>query len=140
MPPPFCGCGSKHTGLSSVRVALRSRRLKRLVVYDQTFRGRDLNAHFKDAETKIDAAVSLGHAYAIVTQAPTDFDARTRASFLRIAPAKYEYGWKMAMIGDECVVVAVKPGSDAAAKGLTPGDRRLIGAGDVATASRSTAA
>ncbi len=33
-----------------------------------------------------------------------------------------EYGWNMQMIGDKCYVVAVKPGSDAEAKGLKEGD------------------
>jgi C-terminal processing protease CtpA/Prc len=33
-----------------------------------------------------------------------------------------EYGWQMQAIGDKCYVIAVKPGSDAEAKGLKRGD------------------
>ena len=34
-----------------------------------------------------------------------------------------EYGWQMKAVGDDCYVSAVKPGSDAEAKGLKVGDR-----------------
>ena len=33
-----------------------------------------------------------------------------------------EYGWQMQAIGEQCFVTAVKPGSDAAAKGIKAGD------------------
>jgi len=36
--------------------------------------------------------------------------------------SKTEYGWQMEMIGDKCFITAVKPGSDAAAKGIAEGD------------------
>jgi carboxyl-terminal processing protease len=42
-----------------------------------------------------------------------------------MSATQIEHGWKMQMIGDKCYVVAVKPGSDADAKGLKPGDRIL---------------
>jgi len=41
-------------------------------------------------------------------------------------PYRIEYGWRMQMIGDKCYVVAVKPGSDAEAKGLKEGDQVAI--------------
>jgi C-terminal processing protease CtpA/Prc len=40
-----------------------------------------------------------------------------------------EYGWEMQMVGDKCFVVAVKPGSDAEAKGLKVGDEVYTVAG-----------
>ena len=41
---------------------------------------------------------------------------------------RVEYGWRMQAVGDAVYVSAVRPGSDAEAKGLKPGDR-VIGAG-----------
>lgn len=93
--------------------------------YDPTFHGIDLQATFKDAETQLDTAVSLGHAMAIIAQAMLALgDSHTYF----IPPARadsYDYGWQMQMVGDDCFVTSVKPGSDAEAKGLKPGDRLL---------------
>jgi C-terminal processing protease CtpA/Prc len=90
--------------------------------YDPNFRGLDLNARFSAAEEKIKTAASLGQLFGIIAQAMADLnDSHTRF----IPPprsASTEYGWQMQMIGDKCFVVAVKPGSDAEAKGLKEGD------------------
>jgi C-terminal processing protease CtpA/Prc len=90
--------------------------------YDPTFRGKDLDAHFKAAEELIEKAETTEQVYAVVAQALMDFD----DSHLYFVPpmwaASAEYGWKMQMIGDAAYVVAVRPGSDAEAKGLRPGD------------------
>ncbi|MDT7779182.1 MAG: hypothetical protein QOC99_1694 [Acidobacteriota bacterium] len=90
--------------------------------YDPTFRGKDLDAHFKAAEELIAKAETTEQVYAVVAQALMDFD----DSHLYFVPpmwaASAEYGWKMQMIGDAAYVVAVRPGSDAEAKGLRPGD------------------
>lgn len=90
--------------------------------YDPTFRGIDLEARFKTAEEKVDAAKSLGQVFGIVAQALLDFE----DSHLFFLPPQrsdtVDYGWQMQMIGDKCYVSAVKPGSDAEAKGLKPGD------------------
>lgn len=105
--------------LAEIKAAVRDR------YYDKAYRGLDLNAHFKASETKLEAAVSLGHAYAIIAQTLIDFgDSHT---FFIPPPraATYEYGWEMQMVGDDCLVTAVKPASDAEAKGLKPGDRVL---------------
>ena len=90
--------------------------------YDSTFHGVDLDAHFKEADDKIKQATSLGQMFGIIAQTLIDFD----DSHLYFVPpgrsARYDYGWRMAMIGDKCFVTAVKPDSDAAAKGLQAGD------------------
>jgi carboxyl-terminal processing protease len=105
--------------LNEIKSAIRS------TYYDQAFRGLDLNQHFKAAETKIDAAVSLGHAYAVIAQALIDFGDSHTFFLPPQRAATFEYGWEMQMIGDTCYVVAVKPGSDAEKKGLKPGDQLL---------------
>ena len=90
--------------------------------YDPTFRGKDLDAHFKAAEEKMKQAQSLGQLFGIIAQALLDFD---DSHLFFVPPARssrYDYGWRMQMIGDRCFVTAVKPGSDAEAKGLKPGD------------------
>ncbi len=90
--------------------------------YDPTFRGVDLDAHFKQAEERMKQAQSLGQLMGIIAQALIEFD----DSHLFFVPpgraARYDYGWRMQMIGDRCFITAVKPGSDAEAKGLRPGD------------------
>jgi C-terminal processing protease CtpA/Prc len=91
--------------------------------YDRTYRGIDLKAHFGAAREKIDTARSVGHAYAIIAQALVDFDDSHTFFIPPMRAATYEYGWTMQMVGDSCYVTAVKPGSDAEAKGLKPGDR-----------------
>jgi carboxyl-terminal processing protease len=93
--------------------------------YDPTYRGIDLEAHFKKAEEKMKQAQSLGQLFGIIAQALLDFD----DSHLFFVPpnraSRFDYGWRTQMIGDRCFVTAVKPGSDAEAKGLKPGDEIL---------------
>ena len=90
--------------------------------YDPTFRGIDLEARFKAADEKVDAAKSIGQVFGIVAQVLLDFE---DSHLFFIPPQRsdsVDYGWQMQMIGDNCYVSAVKPGSDAEAKGLKPGD------------------
>ena len=90
--------------------------------YDPAFHGVDLDTHFATADEKVKQATSLGQMFGIIAQALIDFD----DSHLYFLPpgraSRYDYGWRMAMIGDKCFVTSVKPGSDAAAKGLHAGD------------------
>ena len=93
--------------------------------YDPNFRGLDLDARFLAAEEKLKKATSLGQLFGIIAQAM----AYLNDSHTRFIPpsrsASTEYGWQMQMIGDKCFVVAIKPGSDAEAKGLKEGDEVL---------------
>lgn len=90
--------------------------------YDPNFHGMDVDTRFKLADEKIKQATTLNQAFGIIAQAFLDLnDSHTTFS----PPARgveVQYGWVMQAIGDQCYVVAVKPGSDAAAKGLKPGD------------------
>ncbi|MBD0371900.1 MAG: hypothetical protein ICV60_13755 [Pyrinomonadaceae bacterium] len=90
--------------------------------YDPTFRGMDLEARFLEAKEKINKATSNGQMFGIIAQLMLDL--KDSHTFFLPPPraASVEYGWQMQMIGDKCYVVAVKPGSDAEAKGLKPGD------------------
>lgn len=91
--------------------------------YDATFKGIDLKEHFKAVQAKVDAATSAEMAYALIAQSLIDFDDSHTYFIPPMRPVKFEYGWEMQMIGDDCFVVAVKPGSDAEVQGLKPGDQ-----------------
>ena len=93
--------------------------------YDPTFHGMDLDARFKVAEEKLDKAASLGQAFGIIAQAVLELNDSHTKFFPPSRSAKFEYGWRMQMIGDKCFVIAVKPESDAEAKGLKIGDEIL---------------
>ncbi len=90
--------------------------------YDPSYRGIDLDAHFKKAEEKMKQAQSVGQLFGIIAQALLEFD----DSHLFFIPpgraSRFDYGWRTQVIGDRCFVTAVRPGSDAEAKGLKPGD------------------
>lgn len=90
--------------------------------YDPNFHGMDVETRFKAADEKIKNATSLGQIFGIIAQALIDLnDSHTYF----VPPSRSfttEYGWNMQTIGDKCYVVAVKPGSDAEAKGLKAGD------------------
>ncbi len=90
--------------------------------YDPNFHGMDVDARFKEAEEKIKQATSLGQIFGIIAQALVELE--DSHTFFLPPERSYttEYGWQMQMIGDKSFVVAVKPGSDAEAKGLKEGD------------------
>jgi len=93
--------------------------------YDPTFRGLDLDARFKAADQMLDRATSLGQIFGIIAQ--TVFALNDSHTFF-VPPEQTvhsDYGWQLQAIGDSCYIVAVKPGSDAEAKGLKPGDEVL---------------
>jgi C-terminal processing protease CtpA/Prc len=91
--------------------------------YDPTYHGVDVEARFKAAQEEIDRAQSNSAVLAAIAKFFSDF----RDSHLYFIPpprsVRVEYGWQMEMVGDACMVTAVRPGSDAEAKGLKPGDR-----------------
>jgi C-terminal processing protease CtpA/Prc len=91
--------------------------------YDTTFRGIDIDTVFKNADEMIKKASSNGQIFGIIASVVIGFN----DSHLFFIPpsrnSRVEYGWQMQMIGNDCYVVAVQPGSDAEAKGLREGDR-----------------
>jgi len=94
--------------------------------YDPQFHGLDLDARFLKAEQDIGQATSLGQMLGIIAQAVLDLN---DSHSLFVPPgrtAKFHYEWRMRAIGDRPYVVAVRPGSDAAAKGLKAGDAVLL--------------
>ncbi|HJQ35590.1 MAG TPA: S41 family peptidase [Thermoanaerobaculia bacterium] len=108
-----------HTMVRSIRDEIRK------FYYDPNFRGVDLDARFAAADKQVDAATSNSQIFAIIAQALLEFD-DSHLFFLPPArAARVDYGWTYQAIGDKVYVTAVKPKSDAAAKGLKPGDQLL---------------
>ncbi|MGI8494487.1 MAG: S41 family peptidase [Pyrinomonadaceae bacterium] len=94
--------------------------------YDSNFHGIDIEARFQKAEDRLDQVASVGQAFAVIAQALIDFD-DSHLFFLPPATnSDVEYGFKMKLIGDKTFVTAVKPKSDAEAKGLKTGDQILM--------------
>ncbi len=90
--------------------------------YDPSFHGLDWDATVAESKQKIKEANSYNLALAQVAQAlVTLSDSHT---FFLPPPRPYilHYGFEYQMIGDHCYIIRVRPGTDAEAKGLKPGD------------------
>lgn len=90
--------------------------------YDSKFHGVDWEATVRAADAEIAKATTLERATSEVAAALESLN----DSHTIFMPPRYavqvEYGWQFQMVGDRCFVTMVKPGSDAEAKGLKPGD------------------
>jgi len=90
--------------------------------YDPSFHGVNLDARYKDATQKMSAMNSFSEALGIIAW----FLDALNDSHTNFVPPPRPYlirdGWEASFVGQKCFVTAVKPGSDAAAKGLKPGD------------------
>ena len=91
--------------------------------YDPAFRGIDLDARTKLAEERIKQAKSNGEMFGIIAQMLLEFNDSHTVFVPPPRSARIEYGWQVQTFGDDCYVIAVKPKSDAEAKGLKPGDK-----------------
>jgi len=90
--------------------------------FDPTFGGVDLNAAYSEAQASMAKANSVHEGYETVA----NMLRRLNDSHTHFIPPQQPFtvdaGWTMQLIGDKCYVTRVKPGSDAEAKGLKPGD------------------
>ncbi len=103
--------------------------------YDPTFRGIDIEERFREADEAIRRAQSNGQIFGIIAQALVGFNDSHLFFIPPQRPARTDYGWQMQMVGERCHVSAVKPGSDAEAKGLREGD--IVRAVDGMTPTRA---
>ncbi len=97
--------------------------------YDPKFHGVDWPAVVRDTKAKIKASDSLNLAMAHIAQALVSLNDSHTVFLPPPRPYVHDYGFRMKMIGDRCFVSRVRPGSDAEAKGLSPGDEILGFAG-----------
>lgn len=93
--------------------------------YDPQLRGIDLDARAKEAQEKIKQAKTRDQLIVTVAQFMLNFDDSHTFFVPPSRAARVGYGWQMRMVGDQCFVTAVKPKTDAEAKGLKAGDTIL---------------
>jgi C-terminal processing protease CtpA/Prc len=94
--------------------------------YDPSFHGVDLKAQLTLSERRLKATTTLADAFAIVSDFLFQFDDTHTVFVPPTAGRMVDYGWQMAMVGDRALITEVEPGSDAAARGLSAGDRVLL--------------
>jgi C-terminal processing protease CtpA/Prc len=106
---------SRLDALRTLRDLLKKR------YYDPKFHGVDLDAQYAAAVAKIRQATTLGQANAYVA----GFLSSLHDSHTYYVPGgqsiQVDYGYQAEIIGDDCYITQVEPGSDAAEK-LQPGD------------------
>jgi carboxyl-terminal processing protease len=90
--------------------------------YDPKFHGLDWKATVAETREKINSCQSFDVALGHIAQTLVSLN----DSHTFFIPPMREYfrgyGFHMAVIGDQCYVIRVRPGTDAEAKGLKPGD------------------
>lgn len=94
--------------------------------YDPSFHGIDLNARYKEAELRLKTTGGFNEGISTLAEFLTQFDDSHTTFMPPNRRVRVDYGWEMAMVGDRPLIVSVAAGSDAAAKGLAPGDRVLL--------------
>jgi C-terminal processing protease CtpA/Prc len=126
MATPFSSYGQKRANSIDID---RGQAMLKLIkddlkknYYDPNYHGMDVEARFKVADEKIKQATSLGQIFGTIAQVLLELDDSHTFFVPPERSYRSEYGWQVQVIGDRAYVVAVKPGSDAEAKGLLPGD------------------
>lgn len=90
--------------------------------YDRNFHGVNIDAKFAEAKQRIQGVDSLNRAFGIIADT---LDALQDSHTFFIPPPrpyKLDYGFRSAVIGDNCYVTQVRAETDAAKAGLKPGD------------------
>ncbi len=90
--------------------------------YDPKFHGLDWDAKVAEAKEKIAKTTSMNMALSHIAAALDTLN-DTHTFFLPPEHSyRHEYGLQYRMVGERCFVSHVRPGSDAEAKGVKPGD------------------
>ncbi len=93
--------------------------------YDPKLHGLDWDSKVREMKQKIDQADTSNRALSEVA-ALLDTLNDSHTFFLPPLHAnRYDYGWEAKLIGSRCYMIRVRPGSDAEAKGVKPGDEIL---------------
>lgn len=93
--------------------------------FDPGFHGYDLHARFQEADKKLNDAPSLVAGLGVINWAVEGLN-DSHTYFIPPSRNVVVYsGWQMQMVGQDCLITAVEPNSDAWKKGLRPGDQLL---------------
>jgi C-terminal processing protease CtpA/Prc len=93
--------------------------------YDPTFHGVDIDFVFEQAKERMKAAPTRDGLMMAIASAVLSLEDSHTTFYPPARAAIIDYGWQVRVINDECYISRVKPGSDAEAKGLKPGDKLL---------------
>lgn len=93
--------------------------------YDPKLHGVNWDARVAEAHDQIEKAPSMSMALSYVAAAVDSLNDSHTNFYPPRGGSSYEYGWVDEMIGDRCYIIHVRPGSDAEAKGIKPGDEIL---------------
>ncbi len=91
--------------------------------YDPTYHGVDIDFVFDQAKERMKVAPTRDALMLTIASAVLSLNDSHTTFVPPVRAAEVEYGWTAGVIGDDCYITHVKPGSDAEAKGLKPGDR-----------------
>jgi len=93
--------------------------------YDPKYQGLDLQARYKEALDKVNAAKNFNQMLGIIAWFMDGLN-DSHAFFVPPPHAfRIDYGWRAQMIGDRCFITQVRPDSDAAKQQLKEGDQVL---------------
>jgi len=93
--------------------------------YDPKMKGLDLKKKIVDAKARVKTLQYNWQMYRVLVQLLMDFDDSHTTMLLPPRSDHFDYGFRMQMIGDACVITSVKKDSDAFKQGLRPGDQIL---------------
>ena len=90
--------------------------------FDPLALGSDWDARVRATREKVDKADSINHALSHIAALLDSLNDSHTFFIPPPRPYRNDYGFQMQMMGDRCFVTRVRPGSDAEAKGLKPGE------------------
>jgi C-terminal processing protease CtpA/Prc len=91
--------------------------------YDHNFHGLDWDAKIRATKESIRDEKSVDMALVRIASALDSLDDSHTFFYPPRCLRHHDYGFRTEMVGDHCYIADVRPGSDAEAKGLKPGDR-----------------
>src|ERR1700690_218952 len=93
--------------------------------YDPNLHGVDWDSKVHEMKQRIDQAETSNKA---LSEVAALLDSLNDSHTFFVPPqhaTRHDYGWKAQLIGGHCYIIHVRPGSDAEAKGVKPGDEIL---------------